>query len=130
MFFFLLSSLCVLILLDHFLRSFLLVFFLNHHESIDVSAREKLARIRTRTRIRESTNRQVHRAFYSTAVLARNPGFNVSLMNLSLLPRHVTTTIVSPEEVSCSLLAFSPLLFCHLPISPTQFRSPNYFIAH
>jgi hypothetical protein len=39
-----------------FISLFSLVFFLfNHHESIDVSAREKLARARTR----ESTNRQV-----------------------------------------------------------------------
>ena len=88
----------------------------------------KFARkINTYTHVRESMNRQV----YTGLLIPRWSshgflGFNVSLMNLSLLLRRVTTTI------SCPLLTFSPLLFCQLLTSPLLSNSdpPNHFVAH
>lgn len=118
-----LSSLDILILLDHLLRSFLLFFFLSSWEYRCKRAR-KISK-HTHTRIAK------YRASYSTVVLARNPGFNVSLMNLSLLLHRVTTTIVSPEEISCPslrCLLLSSAIF--LPFPPNSDSISNHFVAH
>lgn len=125
-FFFRLSFLDVLILLHHLLRSFLL-FFLSSREYRCKRARK--INTHTHTRIDESPST---RPSYSTVVLARNPGFNVSLMNLSLLLRHVTTTIISPEEVFCLLHTFSPLFSSaiFLPLLSNSDPISNRSVAH